>query len=119
MRPASGGSHAHRRAEILERLGGRSDIRLWDAATGYALSFGDEQRVLHFGVNGQADLTGILPNGRRLEVEVKTPRDKLRPDQLNFREMILSRGGLYIVARTADEAEQELAKHGYPRPAPR
>jgi len=34
-------------------------------------------RYIHFGLKGQADITGILRDGRRLEIEVKRP-DYLR-----------------------------------------
>ena len=55
--------------EILRAFGTKRGMRLWRANVGVA-RIGN--RVVHFGVPGQADLTGILPGGVRLEVEVKS-----------------------------------------------
>lgn len=55
--------------------------------------------VVTFGLPGQGDLTGLLPGGRRLEIECKTARGRLSPDQRAFGERITAEGGLYVVAR--------------------
>lgn len=89
--------------EILEALGQRPDLRLWRANAGVARSL-DHQRIVRFGVNGQADLSGILANGRRLEVEVKTEVGVQSDDQKNFQAMIERFGGVYVLARSAAEA---------------
>src|SRR5690606_23226878 len=55
---------------------------------------------IKFGVNGQADISGIIrPSGRRLEIEVKTGTGKLREEQVNFKRMIDHYGGLHIELR--------------------
>jgi hypothetical protein len=46
------------------------------------------------GMPGQADISGILPDGRRLEIEVKKPGEKPRPDQWDFLLMIQRSGGV-------------------------
>lgn len=67
-----------------------------------ALSYG---RGVSFGVIGQADITGILaPGGKRLEIEVKTGSDKPSDQQLRFAAMIRAAGGIYVVARSVDDA---------------
>lgn len=63
-----------------------------------------QARPIKFGLNGQADITGILPDGRRLEVEMKTATGRQRAEQKVFEQMIRSRGGVYILARSATEA---------------
>ena len=56
---------------------------------------------IKFGVVGQADISGIMkPNGRRLEIEVKTGEGKLHDGQKNFKAMIEAYGGLHIECRS-------------------
>jgi len=55
---------------------------------------------------GAADLSGILNDGRRLEIEVKAALGQQSPEQANWQRMIESRGGVYILARSAEEAER-------------
>ena len=63
------------------------------------------------GVPGCADIFGILPNGgRHLWIEVKAAGDKMREQQLNFRDMIREAGGIYLVARGVEETLMDLEK---------
>ena len=64
------------------------------------------KQFVRFGVKGQADITGIR-DGRRIEIETKTKEGKLNLDQEMFRDMILSQGGLYFVARSVDDVMRE------------
>jgi len=61
------------------------------------------------GIEGQGDITGILPCGTRCEIEVKIGRDRMSDKQEAFRRMIMSRGGLYIIARDLETCMAELA----------
>lgn len=90
---------------ILREFGTRSDMRLWRANTG-AAQIG--RRFIRFGVPGQADLTGILPGGRRLEIEVKSESGRQTPDQRNFQAMIERFGGLYVLARSVDDVQRAI-----------
>lgn len=102
---------------ILRAFGTRADMRLWRANTGVAFAgspSGAGRRVVRFGVPGQADLTGILPGGLRLEIEVK--RDGPRPGQLspaqeNYRAMIERFGGVYVLARSVEDVWTALGEH--------
>ena len=96
-------SEAEIQAEVLRVLGARPDLRLWRANTGAAID-AHTGRLIHFGVRGQADLSGILAGGRRLEVEIKSARGRQTPDQLFFGAMIARFGGLYIVAHSLQDA---------------
>ena len=51
-----------------------------------------------------ADITGILPDGRRVELEVKTAVGRLTEGQRDFGAMILANKGVWAVVRSADEA---------------
>jgi hypothetical protein len=63
---------------------------------------------VRFGVPGQADISGILVGGRRLEIEVKGPTGRMSDQQRKFRAMIECFGGLYILARSVDDVTQAL-----------
>jgi hypothetical protein len=85
---------------ILREFGTRTDMRLWRANVGVG-RFGG--RVVRFGVPGQADLTGILPSGVRLEIEVKGPHGRQTADQRSYQLMIERSGGVYVLARSVSD----------------
>ena len=90
---------------ILRAFGTRPDLRIWRANVGVARI---GRRVVRFGVPGQADLTGVLPNGRRIEIEVKSPDGRQSEDQANFQRMIERFGGLYVLARSVDDVQKAI-----------
>jgi hypothetical protein len=92
--------------EILRAFGTKRWMRLWRANAGVA-RIGD--RVVRFGVPGQADLTGILPGGRRLEIEVKSTDGRQTEEQRNYQRMIERMGGVYVLARSVDDVRRALA----------
>lgn len=59
---------------------------------------------------GKADISGILKDGRRLEVETKAKGGKLSPEQIDFRDMILQSNGVYIEADSVDALIDGLKK---------
>jgi hypothetical protein len=68
-------------------------------------------RPIAFGQAGLPDIDGIAaPSGRRIGVEVKFGKDKMRPEQERCREMYERHGGLYIVARDVEQAMDEIKK---------
>jgi|SRR5215217_6736657 len=99
-------------ASILREFATRNDMRLWKNPVGNAITPDGAQRV-RFGLIGQADLTGILPDGRRLEIEVKTEIGQQRPAQVNYEKMITRFHGLYILARSVDDVYRALEINGY------
>lgn len=58
---------------------------------------------LYFGKKGSADITGILKDGRRLEIEVKDYKGKQSIEQIEFQQMIIKNNGVYILARNLDD----------------
>ena len=56
-----------------------------------------------FGIKGAPDIVGILPNGRFLAIEVKSPAGKASEAQMSFLSEILQNGGLAFVARSVDD----------------
>jgi hypothetical protein len=103
---------------ILLELGSRADVRVWRQNSGMAVPLSDKSgRPVRYGVNGCADISGMVTIdglGVRLEVEVKSATGRQSPDQKRFEAMIRSRGGVYILARSVDEAvamlEAEVAR---------
>ena len=100
MRPPS---EAEIQAEVLRILGARPDLRLWRANTGAAID-PRTGRLIRFGAPGQADLSGILAGGRRLEIEIKSARGHQTQEQLFFGAMIARFGGLYVVVHSLQDA---------------
>lgn len=74
---------------------------------------GGKLRRVQAGINGQADLSGIIgPLGTRVEIEIKSPTDRMSPEQTAFKLMIQSRGGVYLICRDVNETLHELGQHG-------
>lgn len=87
-------------------------IRLWRNNTGVALS-PDGNRVVKYGLVGSADLTGVLSDGRRIDIECKTARGRQRDAQRKFQLMIERFRGLYVLARSVEDVETALVREGY------
>lgn len=56
-------------------------------------------RWVRFGTVGSCDISGILPNGKRLEIECKTGKGKSTPEQERYQKMIRDNGGAVCVVR--------------------
>ena len=96
-------------AAIIRTFGTLPTMRIWRANTG-AARFGNQ--IVRFGVPGQADLTGILPDGHRLEIEVKSATGRQSQDQANYQRMIERFGGVYILARSVSDVAEALKQYG-------
>ena len=95
--------------EILAEFGARKDMRIWRQNTGAIVI---DNRMVKFGVPGQADITGLLiPSGRRLEIEVKNAKGRQREAQKKFQAMIEKSGGIYILARSVDDVYEKLSPY--------
>lgn len=99
-------------ASILLKFGSHPDVRIWRANVLVAKDA--RGRVVRAGITGQADISGLLaPNGRRLEIECKAPHGRQTDAQRNWQSMIQSLGGLYVLARSADDVEAALRGAGW------
>lgn len=67
-----------------------------------------EGRFIRYGHVGSADILGILPDGRFLAVECKTPEGRQRKQQKVFQSMIERNGGVYVIARSTADLEGAL-----------
>ena len=90
----------------MARLGRLPFCRIWPQETGVARALSTDQ-VVSFGVKGGGDLSGLLaPDGRRLEVEIKTGKARQSKQQRRFEAMLTRFGGLYLlVSSLAQEGE--------------
>jgi len=105
---------------ILRKFGTDPTMRLWRQNTGVAVvgdtskimrvckRLGIPCRMVRFGVPGQADLTGIMADGRRLEIEVKSVSGRQTDEQKNYQAMIEKLGGEYVLARSVDDVRAAL-----------
>jgi hypothetical protein len=113
--------------DILRALGTRPDLRLWRQNVGVAVPLSALRlvaravlpntqaekllgavRPITYGVPGMADLSGVRSDGRRIEIEVKSPRGRQRKEQRSYQKMIERFGAVYVLARTVEEAESCL-----------
>ena len=90
--------------EILRYLADKP-LRIWRQNTGVSKH---GNRIVRYGIPGQADLSGILPDGRRLEIEVKTVNGRQSTAQKNWQKMIEKFNGVYILARSVDDVKKGL-----------
>lgn len=109
---------------ILFTWGAHPALRIWRANTGMGwFKDGEPARKtdrgaypVRFGTPGQGDITGlVLPSGRRLEIECKTERGRQSDDQKSFQRMIVSFGGIYLLARSLEDVDRALAALGVRR----
>ena len=56
---------------------------------------------------GKADIKALI-KGRLIEIEVKHGKDRLRPDQIKYKEQIERSGGVYLVVKTWDDFYQQI-----------
>jgi hypothetical protein len=77
---------------LMRNNSGMADMR------GYKVRFG-------VGLNGKGgpDLVGWY-RGKFIGVEIKTPSGRLSPEQVQFRDLCLAHGCIYVVLRSVDEA---------------
>lgn len=80
-------------------------VLAWRNSTGV---FRRGETYIQCGIPGQADITGILPGGRRLEVECKSAPGRQTKHQARFQKHIEDNGGLYILARSVDDVREAI-----------
>lgn len=112
---------------IMLAMRGRTDLRIWPQQTGVGvplsavksavavLAIGHPARKMlesapriRYGLPGAADLSGILADGRRLEVEVKSATGRQSEQQKAFELMMERYQGLYVLARSPEDVVAAL-----------
>jgi hypothetical protein len=65
-----------------------------------------------FGIVGSADITGILPDGRRLEIETKKGKGGwLSEEQLKYKKDIQENNGIYLIVHGLAELEMLMESY--------
>lgn len=59
---------------------------------------------------GKADIKALI-KGRLIEIEVKHGKDRLRPDQIKYKEQIERSGGVYLVVKTWEDFYQQIKQY--------
>lgn len=77
----------------------------WRNNTG---AFKADKRFIRFGDKGSPDVMAIDKSGRFYGIEVKTGKDKLRPDQAAWHENLKAHNGISIIAATIDDVVAEI-----------
>jgi hypothetical protein len=61
------------------------------------------------GKSGLPDIMGVLPpRGKLLCVEIKTGRDRLRPEQIGFHASVRRMGGAVLVVKTWEDYTRQI-----------
>lgn len=93
---------------VLKILCGNTGLTLWRNPAGY-----DTARKVRYGLApGSGDYIGLwTPGGARyVEVELKTPKGRLSPEQVARKQLVARLGGIYAVTRSIADAEALLAQ---------
>jgi hypothetical protein len=69
----------------------------------------DGSRPISYGLKGSSDILGCV-DGRMVCVEVKTATGRQRKEQVIFQAAIERAGGIYIIARSPEEAIAGLGR---------
>lgn len=81
-------------------------LALWRQNTGAVKA---DKRFIVFGLVGAADYSGIfLPNGRRVEIELKSPTGTQSKNQKTFQRLIDEATGVYTVGSDPAAILEEL-----------
>lgn len=127
-------------ADIFHVVGARPDVRLWRQSTGAGVLVQPKQlagalakatgipapvfvrlinqngRYQSFGMVGQSDFSGVLRGGRALFLEAKSDDGEQSDGQRAFQAIVERFGALYLLARSAADATEQLTDAGYPPP---
>lgn len=71
------------------------------------------RRMPKFSLKGVPDITGVLPGGRALYIEVKKPKGVVSTHQKEFIRRATEAGALAFVARSPQDVHTELGMAGY------
>ncbi len=86
----------------------RQGIFAWRQNTGTLWTGGTP---VSFGLPGAADITGLLPDGRRLEIECKSATGTQSEKQKRFQAKIEASRGVYLLVRSERDLEEQWAKY--------
>jgi hypothetical protein len=90
-------------------------ILLWLRANGCLVAVTDAGAAYRAGAffgdaipAGWPDITGLLPNGRFIGVEVKAPKGRQSDVQQHIEREVRKRDGIYVLARSVDDVQRAV-----------
>ena len=92
-------------AQILLAIGRMPDLLVWRQNVGKMIAANG--RVVSFGVPGCPDIIGCY-RGRFIGIEVKAPKGRQSDQQIKFQAAVERAGGIYILARSVNDAVSAL-----------
>lgn len=106
-------------AEILLAIGQRPDVLAMKRTVGKFRSLDDPQRIVTVGTPGEPDIGAVVavtitPDmvgrtvGLAVGIEVKTAIGRQREGQKLFEHAWTKRGGVYVLARSAEDAVRAI-----------
>ena len=90
---------------VLVAVTALPDTVAWRNNTGVAVTAA--RQVVRFGAPGAPDILGVRA-GRAFGIEIKTPTGRQSAAQVAFQRAYERAGGLYIIARSVDDAVRAL-----------
>jgi len=93
--------------DILIAVSALPETMIWRNNTGQGTAQGG--RVIRFGLPGSPDILGVC-RGRSIGIEVKTAKGRQSQQQRRFQRAFEAAGGVYVVARSVEEAVDALGK---------
>lgn len=117
-------SEAFTQHAILKAYGAHPRIRFARVNTGVGW-FNDNgpcrktdpgARPVKFNPPGTADIVGLIaPEGRMIQIEVKSDTGKQSDDQKRMQRVVSAMGGVYVLARSVADVDAALAAIGITR----
>lgn len=103
--------------EILLAVGGRPDGMAWSQQVGTFRAYDNPERIVKIGQPGMADIMSVVavkitPDmvgktiGVAVAIEAKTLTGRQRDQQILWAHAFENRGGIYLLARSGEQASQ-------------
>ncbi len=100
---------SHLQDAIRLALGRDPEVAFFRNNIGHAVMTRGGRVTFGVGGPGGADLIGMIL-GRFAALEVKTPTGRQSPEQRQFQALVESKGGIYLLARSVDDAVAMVAQ---------
>lgn len=99
-------------AQCIEWLNYQKGVKVWRQNTGNFKLSGEngKSRFFRAGTPGMADISGIGPKGRRIEIECKRPGKKPTDEQRIWLDLMTVHGGIAFWADSLEMAIEKFRK---------
>lgn len=101
------GSETATQRQILAALSALPECLVWRNETGLVAWPNAPHKRFRIGTPGSPDIVGVY-KGRAIGVEVKSARGRQSRQQCRFKQQWEKAGGVYVIARSVDDALQGI-----------